>query len=90
VQAVYVKGRVVLASPEMRLQACQQSLGLSKLPDYLLPRLSEQLEQSRLQKITTTHPLVAQRLSVLYQSRNIPVKTRTFLDYFQSHIGQLI
>jgi DNA-binding transcriptional LysR family regulator len=86
VQAVNVKGRVILASPEMRLQACQQGVGLSKLPDYLL----QNTHSKKLHKLSLSHPLVAQRLSVLYQSRNIPIKTRTFLDYFQSNIGQLI
>ncbi len=86
IQVVNVEGRVVLTSPEMRLQASQQGLGLSKSPDYLL----QKLHCERLHKLSLTKPLVAQRLSVLYQSRNIPIKTRTFLDYFQSNIGQLI
>lgn len=86
VHAVNVKGRVILASPEMRLQACQQGIGLSKLPDYLL----QNTYSEKLHKLILSNPLVAQRLSVLYQSRNIPIKTRTFLDYFQSNIGQLI
>ncbi|MBU2893092.1 LysR family transcriptional regulator [Colwellia sp. D2M02] len=86
VQTVNVKGRVILASPEMRLQASQQGIGLSKLPDYLL----HQVQGEKLHKLHLNNPVVAQRLSVLYQSRNIPIKTRTFLDYFQSNIGQLI
>ena len=86
IQAVNIKGRVILASPGICLQACEQGVGLSKLPDYLV----QKKQTEKLCKLKVSHPLVAQRLSVLYQSRNIAMKIRVFLDYFQSHIGQLI
>ncbi|TPH15025.1 LysR family transcriptional regulator [Litorilituus lipolyticus] len=83
----YVKGRAVLSSPEMRLQACQQGLGVCKLPKYVI---NNQAKQQNISMLDMVCPPVAQRLSVLYQSRNIAVKTRTFLDFFQSRIGQLL
>jgi len=87
IEQVNVSGRVVLSSPEMRLQAVAQGLGLGKLPDYVL----KNNEQAKLlQRLELSQESVAQRLSVLYQSRNIASKTRTFLDYFQSNAGQLL
>jgi len=92
-----VTGRVVLSSPEMRLQACINNLGLSKLPNYLVDNhllqnysLKDETKPSALQALDLTAQPVELRLSVLYQSRNIAVKTRTFLDFFQSNIGQLL
>jgi len=99
VQAVYVKGQVTLSSPEMRQQAAEKGLGLCKLPDYILQqdtKLSDNQSknqdnnQSQLKRICLDKQPIAQQLSVLYQSRKIPVKTRTFLDYFQSNIGKLL
>ncbi len=87
IEQVNVSGRVVLSSPEMRLQAVAQGLGLAKLPNYVLKN-SEQAHL--LQRLELSQESVAQRLSVLYQSRNIASKTRTFLDYFQSNAGQLL
>ncbi len=87
VQAVYVKGQVTLSSPEMRQQAAEQGLGLCKLPDYVLQQGNQ---QSLLTRLDLDKKPIAQQLSVLYQSRNIPVKTRTFLDYFQSNISRLL
>jgi len=102
VTTVDVSGRVVLSSAEMRLQACINNLGLCKLPDYLLQNHLPQscLSQSStlagedsaptLKKLDLALQPVELRLSVLYQSRNIAIKTRTFLDFFQSNIGQLL
>jgi DNA-binding transcriptional LysR family regulator len=92
-----VDGRVVLSSQEMRLQACIKNLGLSKLPDYLVQNhllqthcLQDDSNLSSLQPLDLTSQPVELRLSVLYQSRKIAIKTRTFLDYFQSNVGQLL
>lgn len=102
VATVDVRGRVVLSSAEMRLQACINNLGLSKLPDYLVEnyllqnqRLQNPLSKEHnnvlsLQALNLVSQPVELRLSVLYQSRNIAVKTRSFLDFFQSNIGQLL
>lgn len=87
VQAVYGENRITLSSPEMRMQATQKNLGLCKLADYVLQHSSQ---KNCLQRLSLTKAPIAQRLSVLYQSRNIAVKTRTFLDFFQSNIGQLL
>lgn len=92
IEQVNVSGRLVLSSPEMRLQAAEQGLGLCKLPDYVIR--NDQLKNNEpghsLQRLSLSQESVAQRLSVLYQSRNIALKTRTFLDYFQSNVGQLL
>jgi len=88
IEQVNVGGKVILSSPEMRLQAAEQGLGLCKLPDYVI-RKNVTINQS-LQRLSLSNESVAQRLSVLYQSRNVASKTRTFLDYFQSHVGQLL
>ena len=86
-ELVNVTGKLILSSPEMRLQAAAQGLGLCKLPDYMLK--NSELVHS-LQRLPLSHESVAQRLSVLYQSRNIASKTRTFLDYFQSNASKLL
>ena len=102
IEQANVNGRVVLSSPEMRLRAAEQGLGLCKLPDYVLKNsalknsilkegaVNENSQVQSLQRLSLTHESVAQRLSVLYQSRHVASKTRTFLDYFQSHVGQLL
>ncbi|WP_017446460.1 LysR family transcriptional regulator [Gayadomonas joobiniege] len=82
-QAVPVTPRVIFSSPEMRRQAVQRGLGLAKLPNYTC-----QLN-CQMQKIELTSAPIAQELSVLYQSRDIPLKTRIFLDFFQDNIGRL-
>jgi DNA-binding transcriptional LysR family regulator len=87
IEQVNVNGRLVLSSPEMRLQAVAQGLGLGKLPDYVIKNSDQ---TASLQRLALSQESVAQRLSVLYQSRNIASKTRTFLDYFQSNAGQLL
>ncbi|WP_019028373.1 LysR family transcriptional regulator [Colwellia piezophila] len=87
IEQVMVSGKLILTSPEMRLQAAEQGLGLCKLPDYMI---KNSVPSQSLQRLCLNHQSIAQRLSVLYQSRNIASKTRTFLDYFQSNVGQLL
>jgi len=87
VEQVSVNGKMILSSPEMRLQVTGQGLGLCKLPDYVL---SNSLQPLPLEKVKLNLESVAQRLSVLYQSRHVANRTRTFLDFFQSHVGQLL
>jgi len=86
IQSVPVHGRIVLASPEMQLGAAMRNLGLVKLPDYVVQLAGE---KEGLQRIALSKQPVAQQLTVMYQSRSIPAKTRAFLDYFQSKIGCL-
>lgn len=83
VQAITPNIAMVLSSPEMRVEACQREIGLIKLPDYI----GNNLKQIR--PLKTEKPLIAQQLTLLYQSRKLPAKTRMFLDYFQSKIGCL-
>jgi DNA-binding transcriptional LysR family regulator len=74
----------VLSNPEMQLAAVKRNLGLAKLPEYLV----QGDNQSHLVKpVNLTSAPVAQQLSILYQSRRFPKKTRVFLDFFQSNIG---
>ncbi|MCU4677058.1 LysR family transcriptional regulator [Catenovulum sp. 2E275] len=82
-QAVPVKARAIFSSPEMRQQATIRNLGLTKLPNYTC-----QLD-CKMQRLTLSKQPLAQQLSVLYQSRDIPLKTRVFLDFFQDNIGRL-
>ncbi|WP_448563487.1 LysR family transcriptional regulator [Thalassotalea ganghwensis] len=84
IEAIYVKERIVLTSPEMRLSAVKENLGVGVFPDYLVSNHRHQL-----QRLNIGSAPVAQQLSVLYQSRSIPQKTRVFLDFVQSHIGTL-
>jgi len=77
------KVALVLSSPEMRVTAAQRQLGLVKLPNYVGDN------SEGLIAVPLSHQITAQQLTVLYQSRNIPMKTRIFLDYFQSNIGYL-
>jgi len=74
---------MVLSSPEMRVSAAQRNIGLVKLPNYIGDN------SDTLIAVPLPYQLVAQQLTLLYQSRNITVKTRIFLDYFQSNIGCL-
>lgn len=91
VQTVPMRGRIILSSPQMRLEATKQGLGLAKFPNYICQNSTDQLldKYCDLQRIKLTKEPVAQQLSVLYHSRDIPIKTRVFLDYFQSNIGRL-
>ena len=84
--SVPVCGRIVLSSPEMRLEAAAHNLGLIKLPDYLChhSRVAD-----RLKPVPLSLAPRAQQLSVLYQSRSVPLKVRLFLEFFQSHLGRL-
>ncbi len=91
VQTVPMKGRIILSSPQMRLEAVRQNLGLAKFPNYICQNSADEFQDNYcdLQRIKLTKQPVAQQLSVLYHSRDIPIKTRMFLDYFQSNIGRL-
>jgi DNA-binding transcriptional LysR family regulator len=75
---------MVLSSPEMRFEAVKRNLGLAKLPEYLV---NTDNEKSLVKQVSLTNSPVAQQLSILYQSRSIPKKTRVFLDFFQSNLG---
>ncbi len=86
IQLISVKEKIVLSSPQMRLEATSQDLGVAKLPDYLCQSNGQLLNVKRVQ---LSKDPVALKLTVLYQSRSIAFKTRKFLEYFQSNIGCL-
>lgn len=83
IQTVALQARASFSSPTMRLHAVMQNLGVAKLPDYTCQK------RCTLQRLKLSKSPVALQLSVLYQSRDIPVKTRLFLDFFQNHLGRL-
>lgn len=85
-EVVNVKEKIVLSSPQMRLSAVKENLGLAIFPDYLI---SSQDDCQYLKRVELTCSPVAQQLTVLYQSRSIAKKTRVFLDFFQSNLGSL-
>lgn len=82
-QSVSVNARASFSSPSMRLEAVKQNLGIAKLPDYTCQK------ECNLKRLSLLSPPVALQLSVLYQSRDIPIKTRVFLDFFQNNLGCL-
>lgn len=84
-EVVNVREKIVLSSPQMRLSAVKENLGVGVFPDYLINKE----ECKYLKRLVLTHSPVAQQLTVLYQSRSIAKKTRVFLDFFQSNIGSL-
>ncbi|MDO7085479.1 LysR family transcriptional regulator [Pseudocolwellia sp. AS88] len=86
IQLISVNEKVILSSPQMRLEATSQHLGIAKLPDYLCQSGGHLLNVKR---IKLSNEPVALQLTVLYQSRSIAFKTRMFLEYFQSNIGSL-
>ena len=86
IQLISVNEKVILSSPQMRLEATSQHLGIAKLPDYLCQSGGHLLNVKR---IKLSNEPVALQLTVLYQSGSIAFKTRMFLEYFQSNIGSL-
>lgn len=84
--SVPIKGRIQLSSPQMRLEAALKGCGLVKLPHYVyqLPDIKPLLKE-----VSLCYPPAAQELSVIYQSRTEPMKTRVFLEFFQANIGKL-
>jgi hypothetical protein len=78
---IAVQGRATFTSPSMRLQAVK-NLVVAKLPDYSCQA------DCNLRRLKLTKQPVALRLSVLYQSRDIAIKTPVFLDFFQSQLGR--
>jgi DNA-binding transcriptional LysR family regulator len=84
--AIPVKGRLTLNSPDMRLQAAVRGLGVARLPNYLA---DPYVSQGALLKLSFKEKPVADELSVVYRSRQLPLKTRLFLEHFQSHVGRL-
>ena len=83
---VPVSGRLTLNSPDMRLRAALRGLGIVRLPGYLA---DPWVKQGALTCVEFDENPAADQLSVIYKSRQLPLKTRLFLEHFQNHIGRL-
>jgi DNA-binding transcriptional LysR family regulator len=86
VEAVPVRGRLELNSPDMQLHAAIRGQGLAKLARY---QAEAAVRRGALVEVVLEGKPVAQQLTVVYRSRHLPLKTRLFLDHFQNHIGRL-
>lgn len=84
--SIPVKGRLNMSSAEMRLIGAIRGMGMIKLPQY---SADQQLRLGALKQVATPYPLEALTVSVLYPTRMIPRKTKTFLDFIQDNIGRL-
>jgi DNA-binding transcriptional LysR family regulator len=70
----------------MQLQAAVRGLGLARLARY---QAELALRRGALVEVLLEGKPVAQQLTVVYRSRQLPLKTQLFLDHFQNHIGRL-
>lgn len=86
IHAVPVSGRLTLNSPELRLRAAIRGQGIVRLPAYIA---EPAVRQGALQRLNYEHRPMAEQLTVVYRSRQLPLKTRLFLEHFQNHIGRL-
>lgn len=86
IDVIDVSGRLTLNSPDMRLQAAIRGLGLVRLPVYLA---EPYIRRGVLAAVELEGKPVAEQLSVIYKSRQLPLKTRRFLEHFQGHLGRL-
>ncbi|CCK74332.1 Transcriptional regulator, LysR family protein [Oleispira antarctica RB-8] len=84
--SISVVGRLNMNSAEMRLIGAIRGMGMIKLPQYIA---DQQLRLGALKQVSTPFPLEAQTVSVLYPTRMMPRKTKTFLDFIQDNIGRL-
>jgi len=84
--SIPVFGRLNMNSAEMRLIGAIRGMGMIKLPQYIA---DQQLRLGAIKQVSTPCPLEAQTVSVLYPTRMIPRKTKTFLDFIQDNIGRL-
>jgi DNA-binding transcriptional LysR family regulator len=84
--SIPVAGRLNMNSAEMRLMGAIRGMGMIKLPQYIA---DQQVRLGALKQVVTPHPLEAQTVSVLYPTRMMPRKTKTFLDFIQGNIGRL-
>lgn len=86
IHAIPVRGRLTLNSPDMRLQAAIRGLGVVRLPVYLA---EPYVRRGALKSLDYEEKPAADELSVMYRSRQLPLKTRLFLEHFQNHVGRL-
>lgn len=86
VQSVPVQGRLVLNSPDMQLHAALRGQGVVRLARY---QAEAAVRRGALIEVVLEAVPVAQQLTALYRSRQLPLKTRLFIEHFQSHVGRL-
>jgi DNA-binding transcriptional LysR family regulator len=84
--SIPVTGRLNMNSAEMRLIGAIRGMGMIKLPQYIA---DQQVRLGALKQVFTPYPLEAQTVSVIYPTRMMPRKTKTFLDFMQGNIGRL-
>jgi DNA-binding transcriptional LysR family regulator len=84
--SIPVTGRLNMNSAEMRLIGAIRGMGMIKLPQYIA---DQQVRLGALKQVFTPYPLEAQTVSVIYPTRMMPRKTKTFLDFIQGNIGRL-
>jgi len=85
VEVVEVENAIVLTSPEMQMASLSGCEYIAKLPDF---HVSTAGYEEKLAKLPICGQPLAKQLTVLYQNRHLPNRTRLFLDYFQSHLSQ--
>ena len=83
---VSLNNKYCFTSPEMRLTAVINNMAIAKLPEYVV---QDNSATDQVIALSVDTPPVAQQLSVMYQHRMLPAKTRAFLNFFQSEIGTL-
>lgn len=84
--SIPVQGRLSMNSSEMRLTGAIRGMGMIKLEKYTADK---HIRQGALKQVCTPIPLAALTVSVLYPTRMIPRKTKTFLSFIQDNIGRL-
>jgi DNA-binding transcriptional LysR family regulator len=84
--SIAVSGRLSMNSAEMRMIGAVRGMGMIKLPQYAA---DQHVRLGSLKQVATPSPLTALTVSVLYPTRMIPRKTKTFLDFIQGNIGRL-
>jgi len=85
VEAVEVESSFVLTSPEMQMASLSNSQFVAKLPDF---HVNIAGYDDKLAKLALPAQPLAKQLTVLYQNRHLPMRTRLFLDFFQSHLSE--
>jgi DNA-binding transcriptional LysR family regulator len=85
-RSVPVRGRLVLDSPDMQLHAAIRGQGVVRLARY---QAEAAVRRGALVEVRLEGQPLAEQLSAIYRSRQLPLKTRLFIEHFQSHVGRL-
>ncbi|WP_428241384.1 LysR family transcriptional regulator [Gynuella sp.] len=84
--SIPVNGRLILNSPEMRIIAAIRGMGITKLPDYLVQHA---VKHGSLIKVSTSMPVWAETVTLLYKHRQPPRKVQVFIEFVQNFIGRM-